>query len=184
MFLVTSNHKKLEEFQRILPELESQSGDDLREVDGTPEEVIIYKSLEAGVGSVVEDTILIIDGKEVVDIKWKIDELKSVKTFDTIDVSWQVLLGYNTGKHIEIYRGTINGILLPGSIDKGYGFDPYILPDGADVSLAVLETEGNKDKFSARYNALINLKNKKIDTCYNISTLPPWVGKYQNEKID
>jgi len=180
MKLVSSNETKLKEFQRILPEMEILKGLDLREVQGTPEEVIIHKSLEAGKGTVVEDTILIIEGEEVVDIKWKIQELKNLKSYNTIKASWQVLLGYNTGKTIEIYKGIINGIIVPDSTDKGYGFDPYFLPDGSEVTLAILEKENTKDNFSARRKALINLKTKRKEKVLRTKTIPKWTGKYQN----
>jgi len=180
MKLVSSNETKLKEFQRILPEMEILKGLDLREVQGTPEEVIIHKSLEAGKGTVVEDTILIIEGEEIVDIKWKIQELKKLPYHIAINASWQVLLGYNTGNKIEIYKGIVNGIIIPESKDEGYGFDPYFLPDGSDVTLAKLEDEGNKDRFSARTNALVNLKMKRKEKVLRIKTIPKWTGKYQN----
>ena len=182
MKLVSSNETKLKEFQRILPEMDILKGLDLKEVQGTPEEVIIYKSLEAGKGTVVEDTILIIEGEEVIDIKWKIEELKNLKSSNCIKASWQVMLGYNTGNKIEIFKGIVNGIIIPNSTDTGYGFDPYFLPDGSDVTLAQLEQEGNKDKFSARTNALTHLKIKRKDKVLRINTIPEWKGKYQNEK--
>jgi len=181
MKLVSSNETKLKEFQRILPEMEILKGLDLKEVQGTPEEVIIYKSLEAGKGTVVEDTILIIEGEEIVDIKWKIQELKKLPKGNTIKASWQVMLGYNTGNKIEIYKGIVNGIIIPESKDEGYGFDPYFLPDGSAVTLAKLEDKGNKDRFSARTNALVNLKMKRKEKVLRTKTIPKWTGKYQND---
>jgi XTP/dITP diphosphohydrolase len=177
MKLITSNETKLKEFQRILPEIESVPGTDLKEILGSPEEIVLYKSLAAGEGFIVEDTILLIEGKEVVDIKWKIDELKNFKSLK--EASWQVIIGYNNGIDIELYKGIINGVIVPDSSDKGYGFDPYFLPDGSDITLAVLESEGKKDSFSARQQALLNLKNRKIHKKIQIETLPVWQGKYQ-----
>jgi inosine/xanthosine triphosphate pyrophosphatase family protein len=181
MKIVTSNINKLKEFKRILPDIESVSGKDLREVQGTPEEVVIYKAIDAGKDLIVEDTILIIDGEEIVDIKWKIQELKNLKSVDTIKATWQVMLGYNNGSHIEIYKGIVNGIIIPDSKEEGFGFDPYFLPDGSDVVLSVLEKEGNKDKFSARRNALVNLKMGRDEVVHQISDIPKWNGSYQND---
>jgi len=182
MKLISSNETKLKEFQRIIPSIKIEKGLDLKEVQGTHEEVIIYKSIEAGKGTVVEDTILIINGEEIVDIKWKISQLKKLHfNTDTIKASWQVLLGYNTGDTIEIYKGIVNGIIIPNSIDKGYGFDPYFLPDGSDITLAKLEKEGNKDLYSARQKALIKLKHFKYYKKIKISDIPKWNGKYQND---
>ncbi len=75
--LVTSNQQKLKEFQRYLPSLTVDKGLDLPEVNGTKEEVAIYKALHAGTDHMVEDTILIVDGQEIVDIRFKMDELSS-----------------------------------------------------------------------------------------------------------
>jgi len=181
MKLVSSNQTKLNEFKRIIPSITATEGKDLKEVQGTPEEVIIYKAIEAGKDCVVEDTILIIDGEEVIDIKWKIQELQKINSRKCTPVSWQVLLGFNTGKTIEIYRGIVNGIIIPDSLDQGYGFDPYFLPDGSDVTLAVLESVGGKDRFSARRNALINLKSRRFIKTISIKDVPIWTGNYQND---
>jgi len=181
MKLVSSNETKLKEFQRILPMMEILKGLDLPEVEGSSDQVIIYKSLAAGKGTVVEDTILIIEGEEVIDIKWKMDELKNLPVGNTIKASWQVMLGYNTGTHIEMYKGVVNGIIIPDSTDTGYGFDPYFLPDGSDITLGKLEQEGNKDNFSARRNALIKLKKGFTYRDERIFNIPVWTGKYQND---
>jgi inosine/xanthosine triphosphate pyrophosphatase family protein len=181
MKLVSSNKKKLEEFRRILPNIESVSGLDLIEVDGTPEEVVIYKSIDAGKGFVVEDTILIIDGVEIVDIKWKIEELRQLKPNTIIYAIWQVMLGYNNGKFIELYVGKVEGIINPNSSDIGYGFDPFFIPIGSENSLAKLEDDGLKDKYSARTEALkklhVSLPIKKIE----IDKVPKWFGTFQNQ---
>jgi len=177
MILQTSNINKLKEFQRILPGLQSEKGKDLKEVQGTMNEVIIYKSLEAGKGIIVEDTILIVDGEEIVDIRWKIDSLTT-----TSDIRWIVSLGYNDGKSIKVYRGIIDGNLV--KTDKeGFGFDPYFIPNGTDLSLQELTELNQKDKYSARNIALINLKNKKFTKKIRVKDVPVWTGKYQNEEV-
>ena len=187
MYLISSNETKLKEFKRILPEISILKGKDLKEVDGTPEEVIIYKSIEAGKNTVVEDTILVIDGKEIVDIKWKINQLKKLKSNKTIKAKWEVLIGYNNGTEIYIYKGVVNGRINPNSKDKGYQFDPFFIPNDNyfeknidNKSLAVLENENKKDYFSARKNALINFKNSNVYKIINIKDVPEWKGKYQN----
>lgn len=72
----TSNKFKSQEFKKYLPSVKIKKGKDLDEVMGTKEDVIIYKSLDAGEGYLVEDTILIVNGEEIVDIRWKADELE------------------------------------------------------------------------------------------------------------
>jgi len=96
MKISTSNQNKINEIKRIFPNIEVVKGADLKEVLGTMDEVILYKSLDAGKDFVVEDTILTIDGQEVVDIRWnQKDKLKNTKK-----VSWIVSLGYNDGEKI------------------------------------------------------------------------------------
>jgi len=176
MKLSSSNKNKINEFKRILPDIEVIEGSDLKEVQGTIDEVIIHKSLDAGKDMVVEDTILIVDGQEVVDIKWN----KLYKTENTKKVSWIVSLGYNDGKNIYISRGIINGVLVEHNGVDGFGFDPYFLPDGSELTLAELEHNGIKDNFSARYLALLNLKNKRYIIKKDILDIEPWTGSYQN----
>lgn len=177
MKLVSSNKNKIAEFKSILGNLiEIVPGKDLKEIQGTMDEVIIYKSLDAGVDFVVEDTILIIDGVEVVDIKWnQEDKLKNCKK-----ASWVTSLGYNDGENIFIYRGIINGIIVEPKVD-GFGFDPYFLPDGSDLTLSELDKENKKDLFSARKIALSQLLNKIEIIKKSIKEIPLFTGKYQNE---
>jgi len=177
MTLSTSNQNKIKEFKRMLGnEITIIEGADIKEVNGTMDEVIIHKAIDAGEDMLVEDTILIIDGKEVVDIRWnQADKLKNAKK-----AQWVVSLGYNSGSFIYVYRGIINGIIVE-PLGEGFGFDPYFLPDGSDITLAQLEAEGNKDKFSARSMALFYLKHKNYSFIRDIKNTPAWTGTYQND---
>lgn len=175
--LSTSNENKLKEFQRIVPNIVAVKGKDVKEVDGTMDDVIVYKSLEMGEGFLVEDTILKINNVEVVDIKWNQED----KLKDSVPCSWVVSLGYNDGEKIYVFRGVINGNVVEPLEEGGFGFDPFFLPDGSDITLAQLENEGNKDKFSARTNALVNLIKGRAEFVKEISEIKPWEGKYQNE---
>ena len=174
MTFTTSNKQKIKEIKRILPNVNIIDGIDLPEVAGTFQEVIIYKALDAGKGFVVEDTILEVDGKEIVDIKWnQEDKLKKCK-----NVCWRVSLGYNDGETIKVWTGITNGIIVEPTID-GYGFDPYILPDGYEITVAQLDKENRKDEVSPRKKALINFKNRKPDFEIVIKNIPKWTGNYQ-----
>ena len=162
LILKSSNKNKINEFKRILGDsLTIESGIDLPEVDSNPLNVIIYKAIEAGENVIVEDTTLIIDGKEIVDIKWKINELSKINK--KVPVVWRVLLGVFQEEKIYIFEGIVNGIIITDPTVEGYGFDTYFLPDGSDITLAQLDKDGEKDNFSARKIALINLlKNRPI----------------------
>jgi len=191
MKILTSNKVKIEEIKRIVGDkIEFGEGKDLPEVDGNIDQVILYKSLEAGKDIVVEDTILALideDGniiKEIVDIKWKINELKEGQR-----VKWITSLGYNDGKNIKVYRGFINGVITKEHGDEGFAFDPYFIPSillksNNVKTLYELNEEGKKDDFSARKNALINLMNKEEIYSTKISEIPKWNGRYQNEEVE
>lgn len=76
--LNTSNDVKFQELRRMLlasgvveAEQLKRSKIDLREVDALPKIVVAHKATVAGVGVLVEDTSLDIDGREVgIHIKW------------------------------------------------------------------------------------------------------------------
>lgn len=175
MTLSSSNQNKIEEFKRIIPDLIIVKGADLKEVDGNMDEVILYKALAAGRDMIVEDTILVVDGAEVVDIRWKLKKALSVGS----SAKWIVSLGYNDGEHIYVYRGEIDGRIIESN-EPGFGFDPYFRPSGSLCSLAVLEKFGTKDHFSARLTALSNLRNNSYVSKTSIDDIPPWTGRYQN----
>lgn len=176
MKISTSNQRKIEEIKSIINNIEVVKGVDLKEVNGTMDEVILHKAKDAGTGFIVEDTILKIDGVEVIDIRWNQED----KLKDTKKVEWIVSLGYNNGTHIEVFRGIINGIIVEPNCE-GYGFDPYILPDGSDITVAELDKLGRKNDFSARKFALLNLKNNKPEFITKISDIIEWTGDYQND---
>jgi len=174
MTFTTSNKQKIKEIRRLFPNVNIINGKDLPEVDGTWLEVITHKAIDAGTGFVVEDTILEIDGVEVVDIRWNQED----KLKNTQKVVWRVSFGYNDGEKIKIWTGITNGIIVEPNI-KGYSFDPYILPDGFDITVAQLDKENRKDEVSPRKKALLNLKNKKPEFILPIIEVPQWNGKYQ-----
>lgn len=193
VFIVTSNQNKLKEFRRIVPHINSIKGVDVKEVLPTEEDanrlgltiaqvVAAYKALAQGKGRIVEDTILKQQNpqtgklEEVVEIRWnQEDKLKDVE-----QTSWIVTLAYNTGTTIEFYEGVINGIVVEPKCE-GFGFDPYFLPDGSEITLAELENEGKKDNFSARQLACVEFVKGRPQKTISIEDLPQWNGKYQNE---
>jgi inosine/xanthosine triphosphate pyrophosphatase family protein len=167
----TSNKFKSQEFKKYLPSVKIKKGKDLDEVMGTKEDVIIYKSLDAGEGYLVEDTILIVNGEEIVDIRWKADELE-----EGDKATWVVSLGYNDGENISVYRGSINGF-ISGS-RQGEGFGSKFYPEGQDKPMDYIEN--NIHYYSARKIAIENFKNKRPLYVVKISDIPPWSGKYQH----
>lgn len=182
--LVTSNEFKLKEFRRFGLDLRIEKGLDLKEVDGTSEEVVIYKALEAGEGKLVEDTILMIDGKEVVDIRNKIDEMAE---FEESDAQWIVSLALLQDGKVHIASASVKGVIRASLINPvdSFGFDAYFQPNDSkdNLSLYQLELAGEKDSYSARKKAIESFINqsdsfKTIDK----NDVPLWTGAYQ--KID
>ena len=178
--LVTSNPRKAEEFRRYGLNLAVAAGRDLPEVQGTITQVIVHKAIAAGAGRVVEDTVLRVDGRPIVDIRWCIDRLGA---HAAAPCEWVVSLGVNDGTRIRIHRGVVRGTLAkPSTVPAdAFGFDPYLIPEGADVSLYELERQGRKDEFSARRAAALSLISGRAAYTRIIAKVPPWAGAYQHD---
>jgi len=186
MKLVTSNRKKLREFQRFGLEIDIQEGLDLKEVNGTPEEVVIYKAIEAGEGLMVEDTILIIDGIEIVDIRDRINELP---LFLNKKATWKVSIACLIGDEVLYSTSEIKGVIGNPTHDltNSFGFDPFLYvfcpPFKKYLSLSALEDLNLKDEYSARKNCINDFIEKKNSfKSISLAAIPKWTGSYQNIK--
>lgn len=167
----SSNSLKTKEFKKYFPSLKIEEGEDLDEVMGTKEDVIVYKSLDSGPGVIVEDTVLIANGEEIVDIRWRMNELKVGDK-----AIWVVSLGFNDGEYIHIFRGTTKGEIR--SNDTGYGFGSNFYPDGIDKPIGSIENDIYY--YSARKVAIENLKNKNPLYVIKVDDIPEWKGEYQH----
>ena len=177
MKLLSSNENKIREFREILWEgIEIEKGRDLKEVDWTAKEVIVYKSLEAWKGYIVEDTIVKIGWKEMVDIRWNIEWLKEY-IWDRIQCI--VHLWYNTGSEIIIYKWVVNGKVSTPLWRSWFWFDPFFIPEWEERSLAQLAEDGLKHKFSARRIALEKMACDDKEDLVQISTIWEWRWSYQ-----
>ena len=167
----SSNEFKIKDFKKHLPNLKIEKGEDLDEVMGTKDDVIIYKSIDAGSGVIVEDTILIVNGEEFVDIRWRADELEIGDK-----ATWVVSLGYNDGDSIYVFRGSVNGRI--SSSTMGYGFGSKFFPDGINKPMDFIENDIHY--YSARKIAIENFKNNRPLYVVKIDDIPAWTGKYQH----
>ncbi|WP_425263345.1 non-canonical purine NTP pyrophosphatase [Vibrio owensii] len=182
--LVTSNYSKLIEFNQIAAHTSftMELGVDVREVKADSKTVAIYKSVEVGPNTIVEDTILEVDGIEIVDIRYKLDEINRLQK--EVPAKWITTLAQNDGEEISLFVGSIEGVLKPiDSVPEGaFGFDPNFYPKGSKLSLHELACNGDKFLFSARANAIKNLEAGKDQAKRTIDSIPPWKGEYQTEE--
>lgn len=174
--LLTSNPNKLKEFQKYIPEMTSEIGEDIKEVNGSSDDVIIYKALSVPKGRMVEDTILTVNGVEVVDIRYTGND--AIKEGDTL--VWSVKLGYNSGDEIQVFSGAIKGkAVFDRRAEHAFGFDDIFLPLGSDKTL--FELGEDKENFSARKMAINNYIANVTTFAFPINSVPEWTGTYQND---
>lgn len=181
IILQTSNAYKLSEYQRLLEgqDIEIQKGKDLREVLGTIDEVITYKVLAAGENVLVEDTALIINGKEEVEIKWKADTLKS-----NDKISFIVSIGIFRKGRVQISQSKIDAVVNRSLGTDGVDFEPYIIPllnNPDKLSYTQLSKAINKDIIDPRSKALQNFLSNNFKIDKDIMDIPVWKGEFQNE---
>ncbi len=176
--IISSNQTKINEYTRFgIKDLEVISGKDIREVSGTSEEVIIYKALEAGENIIVEDAILIIDGIEIVDIKYQLENLSS---FIGKTAIFKITLGFQSNGVIKTFMAELHGNIQ--DLEKqndNFGFDYCFIPKGSLKSLYELDKLGLKDNFSPRRMAVNQLLQNNVNNSYFIKDIQPWTGNYQ-----
>lgn len=181
MIVVTSNKRKREEYQRFgIPNLTVLEGPDIREIDSNPDQIIAYKTIEAGEGRIVEDAIITINDEPIIDVKWKIDAILKGEYPVGTKLHWEVRLGLMTNGVIQLFYGVTKGTVCE-AVQDGFGIDPVLLVDGAGATLAALDDSGEKDQYSARRHAIEQLIAKKPYATINAADLKPWNGSYQNE---
>lgn len=181
--LVSSNDKKLKEYSQFGLPLVLAKNIDLKEVDGTPLEVIIHKAIEAGENKLVEDVSLYVQGSDVgVNIKWLSDKIKTDPSYNGKRATWTVMLGLVHNDQIYIAQGVVDGAIDQSNfVIDAFGFDSVFVPKGSKKTLHQLVIEGKKDLFSARKKAINNLLKSKFFKVMKRSEIPSWTGSYQNE---
>lgn len=124
----------------------------------------------------VEDTVLVIDGNEIVDAKYRIKEIG-----ETADALWVTSLGYHDDINLYVYRGTIKGRIVPAVFEHKISFEPCFIPDGAEITLYELRQMGMKDEFSARRLAIEAFRSNDPIICRPMLDIPKWEGRYQSK---
>lgn len=178
LILVSSNPKKLAEFQSFGLHFDIERGADLREVDADPETVTLYKAKAAGDGRIIEDTSLDVDGADLgTNIRWLLETLPQHVGKPAL---WRVMLGVNRAGRIEIYEGLIRGKIVQRDWPEDFfGFDPLFQPEGSDMTLHELAAAGRKDEFSARLQAAKKFRLGQFKSLTLIKDVPEWTGAWQ-----
>ena len=176
MFLVTSNEHKLQDFHRSGLNIPIQRGDDLPEVLADHKTVAVYKALMAGEGAIVEDTILFVDGKEVVNIRFVLGT--ALGNGEILPAKWVSTLAHNDGENLVMFRGEVDGTIRYNPEAVGFGFDPHFIPNGETQTLTEMG-EVKKDKHSARMKAIQKLKDGECDEVVSILDIQVWDGGWQ-----
>jgi inosine/xanthosine triphosphate pyrophosphatase family protein len=178
--LLTSNNPgKLAEYRSMGLPLRTAPGPDLPEVDGTPEEIAVHKAVAAGPGTLVEDTVLEVDGQLMIDIRWRLGELGSREGARAV---YHVSLCANDGEAIRIYRGRCEGTLLSPAVEPpdAFGFDAFLVPDGSGgLSLYELARLGRRAEFSARARAAEAFMADDAAFEVALGDVEPWTGGWQ-----
>lgn len=149
--LNTSNQGKFKEFERLFAAFGialDATHVDLKEIAADPLSVIVHKASVAGERVIVEDTSLDVEGEAVgVHVRSMLEELPR---FLGKKVRWRVLLAYREENQVFIYTGELAGVLVNARGSSGFGFDPYFLPEGEELTLA----ESKPDSLNARAMAV------------------------------
>ena len=184
LILGSSNQNKIKEYLSFGLDLKTQAIPDLREVNGSAMDVIIYKVLELNQDHVIlEDTSLEVDGAEIgVNAKWLMMELRTNPSFNGRKAYWNVYLGVKIGDKLSIMLSTIHGTIDQSRAENtAFGFDSVFVPDGTDKTLYELKILNQKHLFSARKKAIDKLIKNEIDLEFEVSLIPTWKGNYQQE---
>jgi inosine triphosphate pyrophosphatase len=170
--LVTGNQNKLRELIEIAPaELEFSSKDiDLPEIQSLDIHMIAkdkvkraYALLNAPV--IVEDVSLGFDdlgdlpGPFYKFFREKLGDevlLKLATLTKSNKVTVQCIAAYYDGKSLLYGKGTISGEVVEPRGKNGFGFDPFIVPNGYKITMAQMQPE-QKNKISHRGQAFQNL---------------------------
>lgn len=169
--LNTSNPNKLREFRELGLQGLKATRIDMPEPNSDPLTVIRYKASMAGPYVIVEDTSFDVEGVDIgVNIRWLIGTLDQ---HVGKRATFRVLLGVLEEGLVYVYEGVVKGKLVEPR-GKGFGFDPFFLPEKARYTLG----ESKPPQFNARAKAIRNFKARK--PLMKLKPLKKWEGEFQH----
>lgn len=173
LYFVTGNKNKVAEAQRILDIPIEIADIDIDEIQSLDSEKVVRRKAEDAYNLLkkplfVEDVsaeVAAWNGFPGPFIKFLHEAggnehellLRMLESEEDKSVKVRALIGYHDGKQIHIFEGFYTGTLVPKRGTEGWGFDPYIVPDGYDRTFAELGMNV-KDQLSHRAKAMRNLK--------------------------
>lgn len=83
--------------------------------------------------------------------------IRMLKGEEDRGVEVKAVIGYHDGKKVHVIEGAFTGKIVERKGEKGWGFDPYIIPDDFRETFGELD-EKIKNKISHRAKALMKLK--------------------------
>lgn len=173
MHLLTTSSHKIAEYLSL--GIEAKRSDPFREVKGSLDEVVIYKVLQVPANILVEDTILRLDGEDIVESKYTLPPI-NVAT----DASWITSLGFHDGEQLYIYRGELSGRLNGPIPESTKSLATFFVPNGAERTLQDLRDDGLGLQYSARRAAVDAFRESRPALVKLISEVPQWTGPFQD----
>lgn len=170
------NTHKINDFKRLFAKYRqtfSYTQIDLDEIDADPISVAAHKASQLGEYVLVEDTSLDIEGADIgVNLRWKKDQISA---YAGKKATWRVLIGYRVKDLVYIYKGEIQGTIVPPRGKQGYGFESVFQPDGERKTLA----ENSNDALNARALAVDAFMKNNYHTI--IKAIYDWDGAWQHD---
>ena len=151
----TSNVGKQKEFRAIFEKFKVSlniTTIPLREIDASPLQVIAHKASQLKEGTVVDDTILDVEGSKDFGAMVKYS-MASLSQWRGAKATWSVHLAYQEAGMVHVFLGQVSGIIVQPRGTAGFGFDKYFQPADTPNTLA----EDKPDRYNSRFLAVENL---------------------------
>lgn len=169
IYFVTGNDGKFREAKDIIPNLERVEID-LPEEQSLDPHLVIQKKLAVAQKLhdsplIVEDTSLYLDGLNGFPgplIKWLLQAVGNKGIYELCqrihisNASVKTVIGYDDGKNIQFFEGTIHGQIVAPYGNEGFGWDEIFQPAGLNETYAEMGDD-YKPEFSMRTQAFKKL---------------------------
>jgi len=192
MLFVTGNQQKINEFRAAGLKFSGTAKKDIPEVESENALVVaLYKSLDAGPDTIIEDSSLIIGGLglscPLIGPNFKY-EIKNLHRFHRRKATMVVCLAWNFGDIIEVYTGSVLGLIdAPLSLAEVRQSEPGLsAPDFFDRSFYPLDQLDRRSlplaalkgqpQFDPRIKAV---RASSPELTQRTESIRPWKGSYQ-----